>query len=77
MADTPRPMSELLNETMRPDLYEQLPVDLQIMSDGLEAMTSKCEELQERLRLAEDTAKDYRDKYCATIISKNEKLPWE
>jgi hypothetical protein len=70
-------MSETLNRTMRPDLYEKLPIDLQIMQSGLEKMTRKCEELQERLRVAEDTAKDYRDKYCATIISKNEKLPWE
>jgi len=70
-------MSELLNETMRPDLYNQLPIDLQIMASGLEEMRGHCEELQERLRVAEEIAKDYRDKYCATIITKHEKLPWE
>lgn len=75
--DNAHPMSELLNQTMRPDLYNKLSVDQQIMASGLETMTEKCEELKKRLRIAEEVAKDYRDKYCATIISKHEKLPWE
>ena len=70
-------MSELLNQTMRPDLYEKLPIDLQIMQDGLEQMSSKCQKLTSDLEEARAQAKDYRDKFCATIIAKHEKLPWE
>jgi hypothetical protein len=70
-------MSELLNKTMRPDLYSQLPVDLQIMQDGLEEMRRNCEQLKRERDEARATSKEYRDKFCATIISKHEKLPWE
>jgi hypothetical protein len=62
---------------MRPDLYEKLPIDLQIMQSGLEKMSEKCEQLTKDLAEARAEAKDYRDRFCATIISKHEKLPWE
>ena len=70
-------MSELLNQTMRPDLYQQLPVDQQIMEDGLAKMRKECEKWKARAELAEETAREYRDRFCATIITKHEKLPWE
>lgn len=70
-------MSELLNQTMRPDLYEKLPIDLKIMQNGLEQMSRHCEELTNERDEARRAAREYRDKYCATIITKHEKLDWE
>ena len=58
----PAPMSELLNQTMRPDLYQQLPVDMQILQSGLEEMRKEAEKWQERAEKAESVARDYRDK---------------
>ena len=71
------PMPETLNKTMRPDLYAELPIDLQIMQNGLDMMAKECKQLTEQRDEARREAKDYRDKFRATIISKHEKLPWE
>jgi len=41
------PMPETLNKTMRPDLYAKLPIDLQIMQNGLDMMAKECKQLTE------------------------------